>query len=181
MKITETPLAGAFVIEPEPLKDERGYFARTYCQNFFQEHKLNHNWVQQNISFNEHKGTLRGLHFQNQPHGEIKLVWCAKGSLFDVIVDLRPNSETYMKWFGIELSDANQKMLYIPEDFAHGFITLQEQTLVHYQMSEFYHPESARTISYQDPDIGITWPPFNPLHISNKDKEASCWSQMTAH
>src|SRR5665648_637609 len=141
MRFTETRLKGAFIIEPERLEDERGFFARTFCQKEFEAHGLNPRIVQCNISYNKHKGTLRGMHYQVVPMAEAKLVSCTRGAIYDVIIDLRPESPTYCQWFAEELNAENRKMIYIPESFAHGFQTLEGETEVFYQMSEFYSPE----------------------------------------
>ena len=140
MKFEETELKGAFVVEPDRLVDERGFFARTWCRKEFEQLGLNSNVVQCNMSFNRNKGTLRGMHYQAPPFEEAKLVRCTMGSIFDVIIDLRPNSKTFMQWISIELTAENRKMIYIPEGFAHGFLTLEDDTEVFYQMSEFYAP-----------------------------------------
>ncbi|MCK5398353.1 MAG: dTDP-4-dehydrorhamnose 3,5-epimerase family protein, partial [Thermoplasmata archaeon] len=140
MIFTETRLKGAFIIDIEPIEDDRGFFARSWCRNEFEKHGLNPDLVQCNISFNKKKGTLRGMHYQTAPHEESKLVRCTRGSLFDVIIDLREDSGTYKKWFGIELSAENRRMIYMPGGFAHGFQTLEDNTEVFYQMTEFYYP-----------------------------------------
>lgn len=168
MIFKETRLKGAYIIEPERLEDERGFFARSFCQKEFQDHGLNANIVQCNISYNKKKGTLRGMHYQIAPYQEAKLVSCISGSIYDVIIDLRPNSSTYCQWFALELSSENYKILYIPERFAHGFLTLEDNTLVFYQMSEFYHPECARGVRWDDPAFRIEWP-LNPKIISKKE------------
>ena len=168
MKFVETELKGAFIIEPELLEDERGFFARTWCRKEFERHGLNPKLVQCNISFNRQKGTLRGMHLQVAPHEESKLVSCTKGAIYDVIIDLRPNSATLKKWVSVELTDENRKMLFIPEGFSHGFMTLMDNTEVHYQMSEFYAPECARGIRWNDPAFDIDWP-ANVRVISEKD------------
>jgi len=155
---TETKLKGAFIIEPERLNDERGFFARTFCQNEFEDHGIRMEIAQCNISFNKKKGTLRGMHYQAPPHEEGKLVSCTKGAIYDVILDLRPRSITFKKWIDIELSRENRKMLYIPAEFAHGFQTLEDETEVFYMISEFYHPECAKGIRWDDPVFGIKWP-----------------------
>ena len=170
MIFTETPLKGAFVIEPEIIKDERGFFARTFCLEEFAAHGLNPNVAQCNISFNPKKGTLRGMHYQAKPREETKLVRCTLGAIYDVIIDLRPNSATSKRWFAVELSADNRKMLYIPEGFAHGFQTLEDNTEVFYQMSEFYAPEQARGIRWDDPAFAIKWPPAPERLISDKDQ-----------
>ena len=158
MKFVETELNGAFIIEPELIVDERGFFARTWCRNEFEQHDLNPKLVQCNISFNRNKGTLRGLHYQAFPFEEAKLVRCTMGSICDVIVDLRPNSKTFMQWIEVKLSAENRKMIYIPEGFAHGFQTLVDNTEVFYQMSEIYAPEYARGVRWDDPKFNIKWP-----------------------
>ncbi|MBD2040339.1 dTDP-4-dehydrorhamnose 3,5-epimerase [Microcoleus sp. FACHB-672] len=168
MIFTETKLKSAFIIETERLEDERGFFARSFCQQEFALRGLNSNLVQCNISFNKKKGTLRGMHYQVAPHEEAKLVRCHKGAIYDVIVDLRPNSSTFKQWLGIELISDNYQMLYIPEGFAHGFQTLEDNTEVFYQMSEFYHPECARGIKWNDPRLRIEWPADDKI-ISTKD------------
>jgi dTDP-4-dehydrorhamnose 3,5-epimerase len=170
MIFTETPLKGAFVIEPEIIKDERGFFARTFCQEEFTSRGLNPNVAQCNISFNSKKGTLRGMHYQTEPYAEVKLVRCTRGTIYDVIIDLRPNSATSKKWFAVELSADNRKMLYIPEGFAHGFQTLEDTTEVFYQMSEFYHIEYARGVRWDDPAFGIKWPTGRRI-IADRDRD----------
>ena len=158
MIFSQTKLKGAFIIEPERLEDERGFFSRIWCKREFQTHSLDPHLVQCNISFNRKKGTLRGMHYQVRPHEEAKLVRCTMGSIYDVIIDLRPDSKTYMQWIAIELTSANRKMIYAPEGFAHGFQTLTDNTEVFYQMSEFYVPESARGVRWNDPQFNIVWP-----------------------
>lgn len=168
MIFIETKLKGALIIETERLEDERGFFARSFCQKEFALHGLKSNLVQCNISFNKKKGTLRGMHYQVAPHEEAKLVRCTKGAIYDVIVDLRPNSSTFKQWLGIELISESYQMIYIPEGFAHGFQTLENNTEVFYQMSEFYHPECARGIKWNEPTFGIEWPADDRI-ISTKD------------
>jgi len=158
MIFTETKLNGAFIIDLDPIKDERGFFARTWCKNEFEAHGLNPNLVQCNTSFNNKKGTLRGMHYQAPPYEEAKLVRCTMGAVYDVIVDIRKESETFLQWIACELTAENRKMLYVPEGCAHGFQTLEDNSEVFYQMSEFYHPESAKTIKWDQPDIKIDWP-----------------------
>ncbi len=170
MIFRETKLKGAFIIEPERFEDERGFFARTWCRKEFEDHGLNPALVQCNISFNKKNGTLRGMHYQTPPHAEIKLVRCTQGSIYDVIIDLRKDSETYKDWFGVELSRDNHNMLYIPENFAHGFLTLEDNTEVFYQMSEFYYPECARGVRWNDLVFNIHWP-MDVTVISEKDKK----------
>ncbi|MFF2018102.1 dTDP-4-dehydrorhamnose 3,5-epimerase [Paenibacillus sp. NPDC058177] len=158
MRFTETKLSGAYLIEMQLLTDSRGHFARSWCYEEFASRGLEASFVQCNISYNKYKGTLRGLHYQSFPYEETKLVRCTKGSIYDVIVDIRPNSPTYKQWFGIELSETNYKMLYIPKGFAHGFQTLSDDTEVFYQMGQVYKEEYARGLKWDDPVFNITWP-----------------------
>jgi len=169
LKFTETELKDAYIIEPELLTDERGFFARSWCQKEFTEFGLNANLVQCNISFNPKKGTLRGMHYQAKPYEEAKLVRCTMGAIYDVIIDLRPESSTFKQWVAVELTAENRKMLYIPEDMAHGFQTLVDNTEVFYQMSEFYHSESATGLRWDDPEFKIEWLIKEDLVISEKD------------
>jgi dTDP-4-dehydrorhamnose 3,5-epimerase len=169
MIFTETKLKGAFIIEIEKLEDERGFFGRSWCANEMNEHGLNVNIRQANVSFNKTKGTLRGMHYQGAPHQEAKLVRCSRGSIYDVIIDLRQNSPTFKQWIGIELTQENYKMLYVPEDFAHGFITLEDNCEVSYLMSEYYVPGAGATIRWNDPGFNIKWP-MEPVVMSEKDK-----------
>jgi dTDP-4-dehydrorhamnose 3,5-epimerase len=155
---TQTKLAGAFVIELERRSDERGFFARTFCEQEFEAHGLKTQMVQCSVSFNKRKGTLRGMHYQAAPFAEAKLVRCTSGSIYDVIIDLRPASETFKQYFAVELSAENRRMLYIPEDFAHGFQTLRDDTEVFYQMAQRYSAEHARGARWNDPAFGIEWP-----------------------
>lgn len=171
MIFTETKLKGAYVIEVEKLEDERGFFARTWCQKEFEAHGLNIRMKQCDISYNKHKGTLRGMHYQSYPYEEAKLVRCTTGAIYDVIIDLRPESSTFKQWVAITLTENNHKMLYIPEGFAHGFQTLEEDTEVFYQMSEFYVSEYAKGIRWNDPAIGIEWPQVCERIISTKDRQ----------
>lgn len=171
MIFTETKIKGAYIIDIEKLKDERGFFARSWCQKEFEAHGLNSRLVQCNISFNLKKGTLRGMHYQAAPYEEAKLVRCIRGSIYDVIIDIRPSSDSYCNWIGVELTapgskpqalpsqlKANYRMLYIPEGFAHGFLTLEDNSEVFYQMSEFYSPDHARGFRWNDSAFGIEWP-----------------------
>src|SRR3972149_8591349 len=158
MIFEETILKGAFLIKPERLEDERGFFARVWCRKEFDAHGLGTTLVQCNVSFNASKWTLRGLHYQTPPHEEAKLVRCTLGAIYDVIVDLRPDSPTYLKHFAVELTQDNRKMLYVPEGCAHGFQTLADGTEVLYQMSEFYSPECSTGHRWNDPAFGIDWP-----------------------
>jgi len=158
MIFLETRLAGAFVIQPERIEDERGFFARTFCQREFEARGLKARLVQCNISFNQRAGVVRGMHYQIDPYAEAKLVRCPRGGVYDVIVDLRPRSATCRQWVAVELTAANGLMLFIPEGFAHGFQTLADDTEVFYQMSEFFHPECARGVRWNDPALAIRWP-----------------------
>ena len=168
MHFTETSLIGAFVVELQPHRDDRGLFARTFCAREFGAQGLIETFVQCNTSWNTSKGTVRGLHYQLPPSSEAKLVRCTAGAMWDVIVDLRPASPTYLQHIGVELTAANQKALYIPEMFAHGFQTLEDGTEVFYQMSEFYAPELARGLRFDDPKLGIEWP-LTATAASEKD------------
>ncbi len=169
MIFKETELKGSFIIEPQHLEDTRGFFARTFCKKEFEAHGLNPGFVQCSISYNKRKGTLRGMHYQAAPIAEAKLVRCTRGAIYDVIIDLRAHSPTYCKWMAVELNAKNYRMLYIPEGFAHGFQTLMDDTEVFYQMSEFYAPECARGVRWDDPAFGIEWPVPDPI-LSDKDR-----------
>ena len=158
MRFIATKLAGAWIVEPQPHEDSRGLFARTYCAREFREQGLVDSFVQCNTSWNACKGTVRGLHYQVPPSPEVKLVRCTAGSLWDVIVDLRPNSPTYLQHVAVELSARNRLALYIPEMFAHGFQALEDATEVFYQMSDFYAPKLDGGLRYDDPKLGIDWP-----------------------
>ena len=170
MKFLETSLKGAYIIDIEPIEDNRGLFARSWCKREFEAHSLNSKIVQCNISFNTKKGILRGMHFQIKPFEEVKLVRCTSGAIFDVIIDLRADSPTFKGWFAVELNDKNRKMLYIPERFAHGFQTLKDNTEVFYQMSEYYSPDHSRGIRWNDPSFSIQWPEDKRI-ISKKDQQ----------
>jgi dTDP-4-dehydrorhamnose 3,5-epimerase len=169
MIFTETRLKGVYFIEPELLTDERGFFARSFCKEEFQKYGLETDIVQCNISFNKRKGTLRGMHYQIPPHEEAKIVSCTKGSIYDVVVDLRKDSLTYSRYVATELSEKNFKMMYIPRGCAHGFQTMEDEVIVYYQMTGLFHPECARGIRWDDPAIGIVWP-GPPGIISEKDQ-----------
>ena len=168
MIFKETPLKGAFVLEVEARSDDRGLFARTFCRREFGAHGLNPTVSQCNLNFNHKAGTLRGLHFQLPPAAEVKLVRCTRGAVFDVIVDMREDSETYLQHFGIELSADNRTMLYVPELFAHGYQALQDDSEVAYQVSEFYTPGQEGGLRYNDPRLGIDWPQ-EVTSVSDKD------------
>jgi len=169
MIFEETPLRGAYVIEPEKISDHRGFFARVWCKKELQRHGLNSELSQSNIGFSHVKGTLRGLHFQKPPHAESKIVRCTRGSIFDVIVDLRPESPTYKRWFGIELSDENRKMVYVAEGMAQGYMTLQDNTEINYHTTEFFTAEAASGVRFDDPVLGIRWP-MSATAISEQDR-----------
>jgi len=169
MVFKETELNGAYLINLEKNDDERGFFARSFCEKEFAAHNLTMQVKQCNISYNKKRGTLRGMHYQIAPHEEAKLVSCVRGAIYDVIIDLRLNSPTYCKWLAVELSAQNYTFFYIPKGFAHGFQTLAPDTVVLYQMSEFYYPESARGIRWNDPAFLIDWPSDNQI-ISVKDR-----------
>ena len=171
MIFQETPIQGAFVIEPERIKDHRGFFARIWCKKELRAKLgLVTQLAQTNVGFSSRRGTLRGLHFQEAPHAEVKIVRCTRGSIFDVIVDLRPDSPSYKRWFDVELSDENGKMIYVPEGCAQGYITLKDNSEMYYHTSEFYHPESASGVRYNDPEFGIVWP-VEISAISQQDRE----------
>jgi dTDP-4-dehydrorhamnose 3,5-epimerase len=169
VRFVPAPLEGAFVVEPELLEDERGFFARSFCRDEFVAHGLDPSVAQCNVSFNRQRGTLRGLHYQATPHEEAKLVRCTRGAIWDVIVDLRESSATRYRWFAAELTADNRRALYAPAGFAHGFQTLADGSEVFYQMSASYHPESARGVRWDDPAIGITWPIRDPV-LSTRDR-----------
>ena len=169
MKFTETKLKGAFVVEIEKLTDDRGFFARSWCQKEFEAHGLISRVVQSNVSFNRKKGTLRGMHYQIAPFQESKLIRCTRGAIYDVIIDLRPDSFTYKQWIGVELTANNFTLFFVPEDFAHGFITLVDNTEITYQVSQFYTPGSEKGIRFNDPAFNIQWP-LEVSVISEKDR-----------
>lgn len=169
MRFIPLPLDGAWQIEPELLQDDRGFFARTFCRQEFAARGLAAPAEQCSVSFNRSKGTLRGLHYQRAPHEEARLVRCTMGAIHDVIVDLRPSSATFRRWASVELSAANRRALYVPEGFAHGFVTLADETEVFYQMSHPYHPESAAGVRWDDPAFAIEWP--HPIAVmSERDR-----------
>lgn len=170
MNFTETKLKGSFIIELDPYVDDRGWFARIFCKNEFKKIGFDKEWVQINHSFTKQKGTIRGMHFQKFPFKEIKLVRCISGSVFDVIVDIRKNSATFLQWTGIELSAQNKRMLYIPEGFAHGFQTLADNSELIYHHTQFYQPEVEDGLRYDDPLLNINWKlPFT--NISERDEK----------
>jgi dTDP-4-dehydrorhamnose 3,5-epimerase len=169
MNFSETPLKGAYIIDLDKREDSRGFFARTFCKNEFQDLNLDFNIVQMNNSLSKDKGTMRGLHYQLPPKAETKIVRCINGAVFDVIVDLRKQSETFGKWFGEELNEDNRKMMYVPKGFAHAILTLCENTELFYMVTEFYAPEFERGLRWNDPFHSIKWP-VEPKIISEKDK-----------
>jgi len=171
MKLVPTPIAGTFVVEPELIGDERGWFARTYDEALFAEQGLEPVGVQANSSFNAARDTLRGPHYQAEPHGEAKLVTCVRGTIWDVGVDLRPGSDTYLRWHAIELSADNHRGFYLPRGIAHGFQTLTADCEVHYLMGHAYVPEAARGVRWDDPAFAIEWPaPHGARTMSGKDR-----------
>jgi dTDP-4-dehydrorhamnose 3,5-epimerase len=176
MIFTETRLKGAFIIDLDLHEDERGFFARSWCEQEFQEHGLNPRLVQCNISYNKKRGTLRGMHYQTEPYPEAKLVRCTRGAIFDVIIDLRPASPTYKEWISVELTSDNHLAIYVPEGFAHGFQALVDTSEVFYQMSEYFHPECARGIRWNDEQFKICWPLIKTI-ISSRDQSYEDFQQ----
>jgi dTDP-4-dehydrorhamnose 3,5-epimerase len=170
---SETKLKGAFVIDLEKLEDERGFFGRLWDKKEFEIRRLDSDLVQCSTSFNKKKGTLRGLHYQKPPHEETKIVRCTRGKIFDVIVDLRRNSKTFKDWIGVELSEENYKMIYIPKGFAHGFQTLTDNTEVFYQISQYFMQEYSSGLRWNDTAFNIEWPFASPTIISEKDSSYS--------
>lgn len=168
MIFTETTLKGAFIIDVKRLEDERGFFGRMWCKKEFREMGLNANIMQANVSYNRYRATVRGMHYQLSPYAETKLVRCTSGTIYDVIMDLRPESDTYRQWIGVELSADSFRMLYVPEGFAHGFMTLEDHSSVHYMVTQYYTPGAEEGIRYDDPAFGIQWP-LIPAVISLRD------------
>jgi dTDP-4-dehydrorhamnose 3,5-epimerase len=175
MTFTQTKLKGAFLVDLEPKEDVRGFFARSFCAREFAAHGLKPVVAQCNVSFNYKKGTLRGMHYQSLPATEVKLVRCTRGALWDVIIDLRPASPTYLSHISVELSAQNRLALYVPELFAHGFQTMSDETEVFYQMSEFYTSGCARGLRYNDPAVGVQW----PLPVSAISEQDASWPLIT--
>jgi dTDP-4-dehydrorhamnose 3,5-epimerase len=169
MKYTEIHLKGAYIIELEPYRDSRGLFARTFCKNEFKKIGHHKEFVQFNHSATSQKGTIRGMHYQVPPGAEIKLIRCIRGSVYDVIIDLRHYSPTFLSYYGVELSEENMKMIYVPEGFAHGFQTLENNAQLIYHHTQFYNPEYERGIRYNDPSVGINWP-LKAVNVTEKDK-----------
>jgi dTDP-4-dehydrorhamnose 3,5-epimerase len=176
VKFHKAELEGAYIIELDKLEDSRGFFARTWCQKELEAHGLAARVAQANVSFNTRAGTLRGMHYQVAPYEETKLIRCTRGALYDVIVDLRPDSPTYKTWMGVELTADNYKMLYVPANFAHGFVTLADDTEAIYFVSEFYTPGAEKGLRWNDPQFGISWP--CPVDVIS-DKDAS-WPDFSA-
>lgn len=176
MLIETTPLAGVLVVTPQKIEDERGFFARTFCQRELAEAGVDIHLVQTNVSGNRHRGTLRGLHYQGEPHPDKKLVTCTRGAIFDVAVDLRKDSPTYCQWFGVELTADNRKGLYIPPGCAHGFITLVDYTDVNYLMGETFHADLAQGARWNDPAFAIDWP-IKPAVMNDRDAHYPDWAK----
>jgi dTDP-4-dehydrorhamnose 3,5-epimerase len=170
MIVRETGISGALVVEPEQFGDERGFFARAWSEGGLAERGVEARFVEANISFNHRRGTLRGLHYQAAPHGQAKLVRCTRGRVFDVGVDLRPESPTYGRWVGAELSAENRRALYLPAEFLHGYLTLEDDSEVHYLVTSPYAPGSARGARWDDPAFSIEWPEAGPLTINERDR-----------
>jgi len=168
LKFIETPLEGAFVIELEPIEDDRGFFARSYCKMEFEKHGIHCNFVQTNISHNCHKGTLRGMHYQKAPHEEEKLISCIKGSIYDVIIDIRPNSNTYHQWYAVELDENSKRMIFVPKGFAHGFQALTDDVELLYCHSAFFHDEAQGGLDPRDQKLAIEWP-LEITELSDRD------------
>jgi dTDP-4-dehydrorhamnose 3,5-epimerase len=177
MIFTPTRLEGAYVIDVEPRADERGFFARAYCAREFEQHGLTSRFVNANISHNVRQGTLRGMHYQRAPFAEVKVVRCTRGAIYDVIIDLRPRSPSLGEWLGVELTDRNHRMLLVPEGFAHGFVTLADDTEVTYQVSEYFTPEAEGGVRYDDPAFGIEWP-VEVRVVSEKDRNWPAYARL---
>ncbi|WP_028585954.1 dTDP-4-dehydrorhamnose 3,5-epimerase [Desulfogranum mediterraneum] len=175
MIFEETKLNDAYLIRPERLEDSRGFFARAWCRKEFKQHGLCADLAQCNIAYNAKQGTLRGMHYQKKPHQEVKIVRCTAGAILDLIIDIRPESPTYRQWLGIELSAENRAMLYVPQGFAHGYLTLVDGAEIFYQVSEFYTPEVEHGIRWNDPLFRIDWPVSEDLIISAKDNSWPDW------
>jgi dTDP-4-dehydrorhamnose 3,5-epimerase len=177
MTFVETSIEGAWLVELEPRSDERGFFARVWCEEEFAARGLNARFVQCNTAFSRHRGTIRGLHYQADPHGEVKLMRCIRGSVFDVVVDVRRDSSTYLHWWGIELSEENRRMVYVPAGCAHGYQTLRDDTEVMYPVSSPYTPTAERGVRWNDPLFAIRWPDVPARHVSPKD---ASWADFVA-
>jgi dTDP-4-dehydrorhamnose 3,5-epimerase len=170
MALRETGIEGTFVVAPEFFEDERGFFAPAWSEREFAERGVGAHFIESNISFNLRRGTLRGLHYQAAPHGQAKLVRCTRGRIFDVGVDLRPGSPTFRRWVAAELSAENRLLLYLPAEFAHGYLTLEDDTEVHYFVDNVYAPDASRGARWDDPAFGIEWPEISPLTINERDR-----------
>ena len=179
MLYTSLPIDGAYLINLDKREDERGFFSRYYCEQEFAENNLNTSWPQVNNSLSKKRGTLRGLHFQRPPSAEVKLVRCLRGSIWDVIVDIREGSPTYRQWFGEELSAENRTMMYVPEGCAHGFVSLEDDSEILYMVSSPYDFAHEGTVKWNDPFHQIEWP-IEPVVISDKDEAAELWSDDKA-
>jgi len=175
VRFGELELPGAYLIELDRIEDDRGFFARTFCRREFAEHGLATEIVQANTAFNHRKGTLRGMHYQAEPHREAKLIRCTRGAVYDVIVDLRRDSPAFMRWVSVELTAENDALLYVPEGVAHGYQTLEDGTETSYLMSEFYEASAGRGVRWDDPAFGIEWPPAEERVISEKDRSWPDW------
>ena len=178
MIFNETKLSGAYVIEPKRISDHRGFFGRIWCSKELEKMGLKRDLAQSNVGFSHRKGTLRGLHFQQAPHSEVKVVRCPRGAIFDVIVDLRPDSPTYKDWIGLELNEDNCKMIYVPEGFAQGYLTLSDNTEMYYHTTKFYQPDSASGVRYDDPAFEIQWP-MEIMVISQQDRDWPDYSKRS--
>lgn len=176
MLFAETELPGAYFIDVEPREDERGFFARAWCREEFAKNGLEIEIAQCNLAYNHRAGTLRGMHFQSHPHAEVKLVRCTRGAVYDVVIDLRRESSTFMHWIGVELTEENRRMVYVPEGFAHGYQTLVDGTETFYQVSQPYVPEAGMGVRWDDPAFNIEWPPVDQRIISSKDQ---AWPDFT--
>jgi dTDP-4-dehydrorhamnose 3,5-epimerase len=168
MIFTPTPLKGSYIIQLQPVRDSRGWFTRTFCKNEFREIGHNKEWVQMNQSYTAMKGSVRGMHYQEPPHGEVKMVRCIRGKVYDVIIDIRKGSSTFLQWFGVELSETGMNMIYIPEGFAHGFQTLTDDCELVYHHSAYYTPGAEKGIKYNDRMVGISWP-LEAAEVSERD------------
>lgn len=175
MRFTPLSVAGSYLVEPEPVEDARGFFARTFCSDEFAHHGLNPALVQCSVSYNRRAGTLRGMHYQQPPHAEAKLVRCTAGAIYDVVLDLRPDSPSYLRWDARELGADNRRAVYIPEGCAHGFLTLADASEVFYQMSAPYHPAAAAGVRWDDPAFSIEWPAADII-ISERDGNFAPWA-----
>jgi dTDP-4-dehydrorhamnose 3,5-epimerase len=176
MRFLSTKVPGVLLIEPELHQDERGFFTRIFCEEELRAHGLVDAIAQSSLSYNRRRGTVRGMHYQSVPHSETKLVACVEGCIFDVCIDLRPDSPTLGDWFGVELSAGNRRMVYIPDGLAHGFQTLVDNSTVLYQISSPFRPEAARGIRWDEPRVGVVWPLTDDLTISEKDRSWPAWT-----